>query len=55
MTKIGYLYKKDLHRKRWLMVYLSIQELRLQCGEVESKDIERVDVFFTERFVEGEK
>mgnify|MGYP001562930620 CR=1 FL=1 len=40
----GFVFKNRSNRDKWLVVYLSRQELRLQCGEVKEKDIEEVEV-----------
>ena len=37
----GYIFIKDKAMHRCARIYMSIQELRLCCGEVDAKDIAR--------------
>lgn len=41
---VGYIYSNHPCRKRYVPVYMSIQELRICCGEIPLKEIEKVEV-----------
>lgn len=46
MKKIitGYVWTPDLKNRMWFSVFVSVQELRLHCGEVPMKEITEVEV-----------
>jgi len=48
MKKVGYILKILHDDRSWTPIYWSIQELRLQCGEVPGNEIELVTVEFKE-------
>lgn len=51
---IGYIFTKDQSRRRCVKVYLTVQELRLCCGEVPNDEIAVVEIKTIDHYFGGE-
>ena len=54
-TRIGYVFKLDGIRNRFIRVFWKLDDLRLHCGEVDLKEIEKVEVRKIEKKLEEKK